>query len=278
MLAFFHRSPTGRPTSPSTRSRARDESRTRVALVGINVPRRNRLLYVLFVSVVALTSACDQRQTLKLQYLRGFVPGTRNAFEPARIAITPPGGLAAAAEREIGVVYGADEKIETKLYATNLEGLILGTLVTQMRDSGLDAFAVAAPAAAGKDEMAGADFLLTTEVEEFRVTKRIGSFFVVGDCVRCHSQPVKPILDRYFTMTSRVRLRFGVRDRNGTTLCTGSISGSEDEPPTSRPGESFLPLETEPAESLSVALSRAIGSLPLDPALGRVLRECRRNR
>jgi len=136
-------------------------------LVGINVPRRNSLLYVLFVSVVALTSACDQRQTLKLRYLRGFVPGTRNAFEPARIAITPPGGLATFAEREIGVVYGADEKIETKLYATNLEGLIVATLVTQMRDSGLDAFAVAAPAAAGKDEMAGADFLLTPRSKRF---------------------------------------------------------------------------------------------------------------
>src|ERR1019366_5714566 len=177
MLAFFHRSQTSRPTSPSRRSRARDESRTRGALIGINVPRRNRLFYLLFVSAVALTSACDQRQTLKLRHLRGFVPGTRNAFEPARIAITPPGGLAAAAEREIGVVYGVDGKIETKLYATNLKGLILAALVTQLRDSGLDAFAVATPIAAGKDELAGADFLLTTEVEEFRVTKRIGSFF-----------------------------------------------------------------------------------------------------
>ncbi len=173
-------------------------------------------------------------------------------------------------------MYGVDGKIETKLYATNLKGLILAALVTQLRDSGLDAFAVATPTAAGKDELAGADFLLTTEVEEFRVTKRIGSFFVVGDCARCHSRPVEPILDRYFTMSSRVRLRFGVRDRNGTTY-TGSISASEDEPPSSRPGESFLPLETDPAESLSVALSRAIGSLPLDPGLRRLLRARRRN-
>jgi hypothetical protein len=39
----------------------------------------------------------------------------------------------------------------------------------------------------------------------------------------------------------------------------------EDEPPKPAGGEVFFPLETDPAESLSVALSRAIGALLVDP-------------
>jgi hypothetical protein len=173
------------------------------------------------------------------------------------------------------MVYRANGKVESELYATNLGALVAAALVTQLRDSGLDAFVLAAPSA---ENRAGADFVLTSELEELRVIKRIGRFLVVADCTRCHSQPVKPILDRYFTMQSRVRLRFSVRDRNGATLYTGSITGAEDEPPPRIAGESFLPLETEPGESLSVALSRAVGSLVLDPALRRVFQTSRTRR
>ena len=231
---------------------------------------RSKLSCLLLVIGVALTSACQSRHALKLRHLRGFVPGTRNIFEPARVAVAPPSGLAAIAEPQVGMVCLADGKIESELYATNLESLLVAALVTQLRDSGLDAFALAAPT--GDERAVGADFVLTTDLEQFQVIKSIGRFFVVGDCARCHSEPVTPILDRYFTMRSRVRLRFSVRDHNGLTLYSGSIAGSEDEPPPRMPGESFLPLETEPGESLSVALSRAVGALVLDPALRQVLR------
>jgi len=43
------------------------------------------------------------------------------------------------------------------------------------------------------------------------------------------------------------------------------VTGAEDEPPKPVGGEVFFPLETDPAESLSVALSRAIGNLLADP-------------
>jgi len=230
----------------------------------------SKLFGLLLAITIALTSACQHRHTLKLRHLRGFVPATRNIFESARMAVAPPSGLAAIAEHQVGMVCRADGKIESELYATNLESLLVAALVTQLRDSGLDAFALAVPA--GGERAVGADFVLTTDLEQFQVIKSIGHFFVVGDCARCHTEPVKPVLDRYFTMRSRVRLRFTVRDRNGLTLYTGSIAGSEDEPPPRMPGESFLPLETEPGESLSVALSRAVGTLVLDPALRQVLR------
>ena len=230
---------------------------------------KSKLSCLLLATVVAAVSACRHQETIKLRYLRGFVPGTRNIFEPARIAVAPPGGIAATAEPEVGMVRGADGKISSKLYATHLRDLLVNALVTQLRDSGMDAFALEDPT---RDKGANnADFILTTDVEQFEVTKSIGNFFVVGDCARCHSQPIKPVLGQHFTMGSRVRLRFTLRDRNGATICSGSVAGAEDEPPPSKPGESFIPLETQPGESLSVALSRAIGALVLDPALGQAL-------
>jgi hypothetical protein len=62
-----------------------------------------------------------------------------------------------------------------------------------------------------------------------------------------------------------VRARITLSDRVGAVLYSGEISGIESEPPNPVGGEVFLPLETLPAESLSVALSRAIGSLMLQP-------------
>jgi len=201
--------------------------------------------------------------------LRGFVPGTRNIFAPARIAVAPPGGIAAIAEPKIGTVRGADGKIESNLYATNLKELLVTALVTQLRDSGIDAFALKTPT---RDTQAvSAELVLAADLEQFEVIKSIGNFFVVGDCARCHTEPVKPVVGRQFTMSSRVRLRFSVFDRNGATLYSRSTAASEDEPPPGKPGESFIPLETEPGESLSVALSRAVGALVLDPAFGKIV-------
>jgi hypothetical protein len=54
-------------------------------------------------------------------------------------------------------------------------------------------------------------------------------------------------------------------------LYSGEISGIESEPPNPVGGEVFLPLETLPAESLSVALSRAVGSLMLQAQFRRAL-------
>jgi hypothetical protein len=54
-------------------------------------------------------------------------------------------------------------------------------------------------------------------------------------------------------------------NRSGKILYAGEVMGVEQEPPAPVGNEVFLPLETEPVESLSVALSRAFGNLMIDP-------------
>lgn len=70
---------------------------------------------------------------------------------------------------------------------------------------------------------------------------------------------------QYFTMASRIKLRYRLLRRDGSVLFDNEVTGVEDEPPKPVGGEVFFPLETDPAESLSVALSRAIGALLVDP-------------
>ena len=102
----------------------------------------------------------------------------------------------------------------------------------------------------------GVDFMLEVSVESVSVDKRF--------------TPERTIHGQYFRMKSEVRLNFTLTPRAAAPV-TGEISGIEEEPPTPKGGEVFLPLETEPAESLSVAMSRAVGQMLIDPRLRAVL-------
>ena len=82
---------------------------------------------------------------------------------------------------------------------------------------------------------------------------------------------MQTIHGRYFTMSAVVRVKFTLKNRDGAVLYSGEINGLENEPPNPVGAEVFLPLETEPAESLSVALSRAVGLLMLQPEFRAVL-------
>jgi hypothetical protein len=93
--------------------------------------------------------------------------------------------------------------------------------------------------------------MLTSELEQLEVNKRFGANMTI------HGQ--------YFTMRSVVRVKYELRNRDGGVIYSGEITGTEDEPPNPVGAEVFLPLETEPAESLSVAMSRAVGQLIVDP-------------
>ncbi len=97
----------------------------------------------------------------------------------------------------------------------------------------------------------GTDYILTSELEEVKVNKRFGAQQTI------HGQ--------YFTMHAVVRVKYQLKGREGDVLYSNAILGIENEPPNPVGAEVFLPLETEPAESLSVALSRAVGLLMVDP-------------
>jgi hypothetical protein len=117
-----------------------------------------------------------------------------------------------------------------------------------MRDAGL-AIADAPPGAKAAPQ--GTDYLMNVEVARVGVEKRF------GDDVTVHG--------RYFTMHSIVELHVMLVDGAGHNAASFAVSGAEDEPPAPVGAEIFLPLETEPEESLSVAMSRAAGALVLSP-------------
>ncbi len=186
-------------------------------------------------------AGCKPRAHLNVQYLPDFVPGSQNIFFPAKIAVNPTGGSVGSGEYKAGAIYSADGSPQTPLVVADAARAFNDGLIKGLRDSGL------VPVALGE----GSDFLLSSELEQFEVNKRFGANQTI------HGQ--------YFTMNAVVRAKFELKNRDGAVIYSGEITGLENEPPNPVGAEVFLPLETEPVESLSVAMSRAVGQLMLAP-------------
>lgn len=186
----------------------------------------------------------------------GFVPGVQNVFAPVKVAIAPPGGRALQSQLEVGAVFESDGEIRLRLYTRDFGNLLARSLARGLEDAGLRPVALGA-VPPGRTPPEGAQLLLVAQLEDLRVNQRFGAETTVHG--------------RYFTMHSRIALRIEMFDRAGRMLFSGEVSGAEDEPPAPVGGEVFLPLETDPAESLSVALSRAIGAIILEPGIRRAL-------
>ena len=192
-------------------------------------------------AAVLVLAGCKPHAHLNVHYLPDFVPGSQNIFFPAKIAVNPTGGSVGAGEYEAGAIYSADGSAQTPLVVADAARAFNNGLIKGLTDSGL------VPVAIGE----GSDFLLSSELEQFEVNKRFGANQTI------HGQ--------YFTMNAVVRVKFELKNRDGAVIYSGEITGLENEPPNPVGAEVFLPLETEPVESLSVAMSRAVGNLILDP-------------
>jgi hypothetical protein len=226
------------------------------------IPRRRipnpdlRCYSALLTSAIVLCAGCRLREPpLRLHYLPGFVPGTQDLFAPATIAIAPPGGKAAQDRLEVGAVFGPDGELRQKLHARDPSAVLAEALARGLSDAGLRPIALEAVPWNLKPP-GGAQFLLLAALEELRVDKRFGAATTVHG--------------RYFVMRARIRIGIKILDRAGRQVFFRDVSGAEDEPPAPVGGEVFLPLETEPAESLSVALSRAVGALIIEPEFRRI--------
>jgi hypothetical protein len=184
-----------------------------------------------------------------LHYLPGFVAGSENIFRPAKIAV-PPTTSPLDSTIQVGAIYKSDGSAETVLTVSDPVRIFSDALIKGLAGAGLSPIALDSYPGDGKPPP-GSDFILTSELEQFEVNKRFG----VQETV--HGQ--------YFTMRAVVRAKFELKNREGAILYSSEISGIETEPPNPVGGEIFLPLETLPAESLSVAMSRAIGLLMLKP-------------
>lgn len=213
--------------------------------------------WTLALLVLCVSGGCARREVLQLHYLNGFVPGTRAIFAPAKIAIPPIAGDLASGNHDVGGVYSATGERKEILSVSNAGAAIHQGLMSGLADSGLKPIAIDTVVDPGSLPQ-GIDLILSCELEQLQVIKRFGT--------------AKSVHGQYFTMTSRLGLKFTLRNRSGRKLYENEELGREEEPPKPVGGEIFFPLETEPAESLSVAMSRAIGTLLANPDFRKVLR------
>jgi hypothetical protein len=195
---------------------------------------------------------CQRETPLRVHYLPGFVPATQHVLSPLSIVVLPAGGPGAAGKFQVGAVYGADGSRKRTLVVRDLGALITQAVKRCLSDAGLKA-AVLTPGEVSEHP----PLAIATEIESVSVNQHFGR--------------QRTIHGQYFSMTAHVQLRFTVADRMHHELCSTVTTGIETEPPVPVGGEAFLPLETDPAESLSVALSRAIGMLILQPEFRRAI-------
>ena len=193
---------------------------------------------------------CAPREVVKLHYLSGFVPGTRAIFLPANIAVAPVSGDLASGTHAVGGVYQPSGHLEKVLQVSDAGAVVQHALMTSLADAGLKPIAIES-GIDSKDLKTGVDLMLTCELRQITFEQNFGAQQTI------HGQ--------YFTMVSRVILKYQLQRRDGSIAYDSEVTGVEDEPPKPVGGEVFFPLETDPAESLSVALSRAIGNLLADP-------------
>jgi hypothetical protein len=197
-----------------------------------------------------MLTGCNPRARMDLHYLPGFVPGSQNVFRPVRVAVPPPAGNFGSGDSQVGAIYTADGNVQTPLFVADVPRVFNLALIKGLADAGLTPMPLDSNPADGKPPE-GTDYILTSELEEVTVNKRFGAQQTI------HGQ--------YFTMHAVVRVKYQLKGRDSAVLYSDEIVGIENEPPNPVGAEVFLPLETEPAESLSVALSRAVGLLMLDP-------------
>jgi hypothetical protein len=195
-------------------------------------------------------SGCRPGTRIDLHYLPDFVAGSQNVFRPVKIAVPPTTGSVDSGNYQVGAIYVADGTVQTPLVVADAVGTFNNALLKGLGDAGLVPVALDSNPADGKPPE-GSDFILTSALEQVEVNKRF--------------EAKQTIHGQYFTMRAVVRVKFELRNRDGEVLYSGEIIGLENEPPNPVGAEVFLPLETEPAESLSVALSRAVGLLMIQP-------------
>ena len=198
---------------------------------------------------LALTG-CKPGTRIALHYLPDFVAGSQNVFRPVKIAVPPTTTNIPPGNYQVGAIYVADGTLQTPLVVADPAGTFNQALLKGLADAGLVPVALDANPADSKPPE-GSDFIVTSNLEQLEVNKRF--------------EAKQTIHGQYFTMRAVARVKFELRNRDGAVLYSGEISGIENEPPNPVGAEVFLPLETEPAESLSVALSRAVGLLMIQP-------------
>jgi hypothetical protein len=186
-------------------------------------------------------------RTPSLHYLPGFVAGSENIFQPIAIAVMRTTDEHGFYKVVAGGVYSPDGKLTDPVVVTGIQKTVTAGLERALADAGLKPVAFKP----WRSMPPAIVFTLRSYLASVKVSKQFGAQQTV------HGQ--------YFTMDASVTIAYEMRDRAGKVVFSKRITGAEHEPPTPVGHEVFFPLETDPIEALSVAMSRAIGGLMIDP-------------
>jgi len=195
-------------------------------------------------------TAVPTPQFIKLHYLPGIVPGSQKSLSPQKVGVAPITGDNASGTAVIGGVYNPDLSISPEIKIVDAGEQVRAALSAALIDAGLEAVKADTP----KEKQPLPDdlrYVVEPKLLDVRTEKRLSNRVTVHG--------------RYFTMKSIAMLKFSFIDAKGNLAHEITTTGVEEEPPPPKGGEEFLPLETDPQESLSVAMSRAIGDMITDP-------------
>ncbi|HEY6395247.1 MAG TPA: hypothetical protein VIX12_07490, partial [Candidatus Binataceae bacterium] len=118
---------------------------------------------------LALAAAgCEPRESIRLHYLPGFVPGSRAVFWPAKIAIPPARGEKASGQVTLGGIFAPSGAVRKRLKISDPGKTVTAAIVNAVADSGLVPVAIdSIPADSAPPP--GADFILISELEQVEV-------------------------------------------------------------------------------------------------------------
>ena len=187
-------------------------------------------------------AGCGKLQTLALHYTPDPAIPSAVHFFPAKVAVASAhwnGGI----NGKIGGVFDTQGFKLSTLVVRNAGGQIAQVIAQALQAAGLQATAIGAPAADGAPPV-GVDFLVTAEVDELTCQKH----FIPGPNTGA------------FQLHAHARLNIAIVGPGGRRF-TGEGVGMVDEPPAGADLATYKPPITEPADAVSIALSRAIQSV-----------------
>lgn len=191
--------------------------------------------------VIVSISGCQKPETVHLQGSPALLKQVAGLFYPAKIAIVPA-GAGPKVRGDVGAVFAADGARIATIRVAKPGAQLTSVLATFLKAAGLKP--VILSGYPGANPPFGTDFMITSQLEHVDFVKRI-----------IHTRAG----DR-FTMMATVQIAVRLVSVAGV-LFKGSTVGVVEEPPAGVSLATYRPELIEPADAISMALSKAIAEL-----------------
>ncbi len=196
-------------------------------------------------------AGCAKWQEISLRYVPDSAAQAATKFFPAKVAVAA--ARWDSRDGAVGHVFEANGSRLAKLRIGQPGQQIAQVVAQAFQAAGLQPVAVGA-VAPGDKPPPGIDFLAITEIDELTCEKSFQSTPGSGA----------------FRLKARVRLKITVLGPRRAPFTGEGLGGFDEEPPGADPATS-KPEIAEPADAVSIALSRAIRSVLDQPAIAHAL-------